>query len=151
MYNVIVALPRSLKTIATASVGLAGANLLLANKPREAFAHCQVPCGIFDDAAGLVQDLAALKDPQSMHWNQYVLAQRIKAPADTSSPKYESYIKLVVAVHQALQMAVTCKQKVDPQTATSLHKVNLLQPTSTLNQRVRHRLWRMCGRSTTIT
>ncbi|EKX41493.1 hypothetical protein GUITHDRAFT_112465 [Guillardia theta CCMP2712] len=78
---------RSLKTVATASFGLAGANLLLSNRPREAFAHCQVPCGIFDDAArfklmfedirtikkaqGLVQDLSVLKDAQSIPLNPF--------------------------------------------------------------------------------
>jgi nickel superoxide dismutase len=79
-----------------------------------AFAHCQVPCGIFTDQLRfeqLLEDEHAAKVQETIA--TYFLAQRIK----TDSPRYVEQLK---AAHAVTIAAMKCKQSTDAATAKAL-------------------------------
>mmetsp|Transcript_32594 Transcript_32594/g.77848 ORF Transcript_32594/g.77848 Transcript_32594/m.77848 type:complete len:174 (-) Transcript_32594:187-708(-) len=149
------AIPKRSWATAAVAGGALGTVVMNDSRPRQAFSHCQVPCGIFDDEArfkALFEDvrtiekaqtqfknLAAANDAQSLQqairWvntkeqhagqvikqmAEYMLAQRIKPPADAKGPKQEQYVSLLLSVHNVIRMAVMCKQNAEPLHATNL-------------------------------
>lgn len=129
------------------------AALLLAI-PGDAFAHCEVPCGIFTDQQrfeAMLEDtktiakaqvqiaaLAGKTDAQSINQRvrwvvtkeehakriQYIIAQYFMAQRIKTSDK-EGYVKKLTAAHAVMVAAMKSKQSVDAATATTLRKAIL--------------------------
>ena len=99
-------------------------------------AHCQVPCGIYDDDNVSKQIVELSKDPaanahQLTRWINnkeshaqslqetvlnYFLAQRLK----TDDPKYDEKLKLC---HALIVTAMKCKQSTDEANVKKLHEL----------------------------
>jgi nickel superoxide dismutase len=110
-------------------------------------AHCQVPCGIYDDEArvALIEEhittieksmhqIVALGAEEKPNYNQvvrwvdtkeqhaqeiqdivaaYFLAQRIKAPTETSGPERDAYHHRLELLHGIIVTAMKAKQSTD--------------------------------------
>ncbi len=113
-------------------------------------AHCQVPCGIYDDPARIkllfehestiakaidqIKELAATHDPtghnQLSRWVQTkedhaTKIQRIMADyfmTQRIKPDAEGYTELLTKAHAVMIAAMKCKQAADPATAKVLHE-----------------------------
>jgi nickel superoxide dismutase len=68
-------------------------------------AHCQIPCGIYDDELRVqeIQDLVA----------DYFLCQRIKAPESKDGKPWEQYVAQLTTLHQIEVAAMKAKQTTD--------------------------------------
>ncbi|MEK6249745.1 MAG: superoxide dismutase, Ni [Planctomycetales bacterium] len=116
----------------------------------QVFAHCQVPCGIYDDqmrfermledqktiGKGIAQirEMASKKDAQSV--NQTVRWINTKEEHASNTQKIiseyfmtqrlksdgENYTKKLTAAHAVMVAAMKCKQSTDPTTAEALEK-----------------------------
>ena len=132
---------RSLATVLVLSALLAPAAYV--------WAHCEVPCGIYDDPARFtalhedqttiakaitsINDLAlhddALSHNQLARWvatkeehatkTQHVIAQYFMT--QRIKPGTEGYVKQLTAAHAVMIAAMKCKQSVDPVAADELH------------------------------
>ena len=118
--------------------GLAAALVLSTSTP--AFAHCEVPCGIYDDGARLTEilehattiekamkEIVRLEKEDGGNKNQIVRwvtnkeshaseAQHIVSQyfmTQRIKPDAEMYEKKLTVLHQMLQAAMKCKQTVD--------------------------------------
>ena len=118
--------------------GLAAALVLSTSTP--AFAHCEVPCGIYDDGARLTEilehattiekamkEIVRLEKEDGGNKNQIVRwvtnkeshaseAQHIVSQyfmTQRIKPGAEMYEKKLTVLHQMLQAAMKCKQTVD--------------------------------------
>ena len=119
-------------------IGLAAALVLFTSTP--AFAHCEVPCGIYDDGARLTEilehattiekamkEIVRLEKEDGGNKNQIVRwvtnkeshaseAQHIVSQyfmTQRIKPGAEMYEKKLTVLHQMLQAAMKCKQTVD--------------------------------------
>ena len=120
---------------------------------RFAQAHCEVPCGIYDDqlrfqqmledaatiekAMGQIGELAEKHGAQELNqlvrWvdtkehhataTQQVIAQYFMT--QRIKTKDQTYIKRLTAAHAVLQAAMKCKQTTDPANAKALRKTIL--------------------------
>ncbi|MGW8194145.1 MAG: superoxide dismutase [Ni] [Desulforhopalus sp.] len=72
--------------------------------PSNVGAHCEIPCGIYDDALRMNKDKHA-EMLQEIVW-QYFMTQRIKLDA----PDYD---KKLASLHQMLVYSMKCKQTTD--------------------------------------
>ena len=107
------------------------------------YAHCQIPCGIYDDPARLTAMAEHIKTieksmnqinasgtntNQSVRWvmnkekhadelasiiTYYFMAQRIKPSAQVGTEAYAKYIKQLTQLHQLLQTSMKAKQTAD--------------------------------------
>ena len=114
------------------------------------YAHCQIPCGIYDDPARVTAmaehittieksmkqiDAPGASTNQSVRWvlnkekhadeladiiTYYFMAQRIKPSAQTDSAAYGKYIKELTLLHQMLQTSMKAKQTTDLTQVTKL-------------------------------
>ncbi|MHC5121855.1 MAG: superoxide dismutase [Ni] [Planctomycetota bacterium] len=102
----------------------------------QVYSHCQLPCGIYDDATRLkligehiltieksmkqiltfsrqlvrwVQNKEQHADALSEIVTGYFMAQRVK-PVAVDSPQYKKYIEQLTLLHQMLQTSMKCKQ-----------------------------------------
>jgi len=116
-----------------------------------AFAHCQVPCGIYGDQQRfqqMLEDEHTISKAQSMMEeltdgeidaqavNQMVRWTTTKEEHATKiqntiaayfmaqriKPDSEGYVKKLTAAHKVMVAAMKCKQSVDPATAEALEK-----------------------------
>lgn len=124
--------------------------VFLASPAQWAIAHCEVPCGIYDDqlrfdqmledqqtiakAIAGIRDLAGQSDPLSLNqlvrWTttkedhatktQHVIAQYFMT--QRIKPGSEGYAKKLAAAHAVMVAAMKCKQNVDPETSAALRK-----------------------------
>ena len=114
------------------------------------YAHCQIPCGIYDDPAritALAEHIKTIEKSmnqinasgtntnQSVRWvmnkekhadelanivTYYFMAQRIKPSAQVGSADYTKYIKELTLLHQLLQTSMKVKQTSDLAQVTKL-------------------------------
>lgn len=107
------------------------------------YAHCQIPCGIYDDPARLTAmaehittieksmkqiNASGTNTNQSVRWvlnkekhadeladiiTYYFMAQRIKPSAQVGSEAHTKYIKQLTQLHQLLQTSMKAKQTTD--------------------------------------
>lgn len=119
----------------------------------QAFAHCEVPCGIYADqrrfeemledtetiakAITNIRELSAKSDPTSHNqlarWvvtkeshatnTQHVMAQYFLT--QRIKPTDENYVKRLTAAHAVMVAAMKCKQDANPDTATALREAIL--------------------------
>lgn len=116
--------------------------LFAAAAPQMASAHCQIPCGIYDDqrafaemkqdAETIARSLRGIAEATSAHdiarWTMnkethaqniqdmaqsYFLAQRVKVSAK-GSDGYSDYVTSATALHQIIVAAMKTKQSADP-------------------------------------
>lgn len=109
--------------------------------PQSASAHCQIPCGIYDDerafaemkqdAVTIERSMRGLAESKTMHdaarWTMnkerhaqniqdtaqaYFLAQRVKVAAKKSKG-YKNYVTSTTALHQIIVAAMKTKQSDD--------------------------------------
>jgi nickel superoxide dismutase len=127
--------------------------LLVGAPPRPAEAHCEVPCGIYDDqmrfemmledfttikkAMGGIRDLAGKTAPldlnQLVRWvntkeshaekTQEVIARYFMA--QRIKPTDEKYLERLATAHAVIQAAMKCKQSVADADADALKKAIL--------------------------
>ncbi|WP_022664000.1 superoxide dismutase, Ni [Desulfospira joergensenii] len=118
--------------------------------PQPLFAHCQIPCGIYDDharvqsmledaatvekSARLIGELAGKTDAQSQNqlvrWvmNKEAHAQKIIEKisdyflTQRVKPDQKDYTERLVRHHKVIVAAMKAKQKADVQTAKDLEK-----------------------------
>lgn len=118
--------------------------------PRLILAHCEVPCGIYDDqhrfermledtetirkAMDEMKSLAGKHDPvdlnQFMRWvsnkeqhathTQHIIAQYFMT--QRIKPTDQHYVDRLKAAHAVMQAAMKCKQTADPANAEALKK-----------------------------
>jgi nickel superoxide dismutase len=121
---------------------------LLLSLPKAALAHCQIPCGIFDDyarvtamledavtiekSARLIEELAGKSDAQSqnqmMRWvmNKEVHAQKVIETmgdyflSQRVKTSQEDYEQRLVHHHAVILAAMKTKQTADPEAAKDL-------------------------------
>ncbi|MCP4453705.1 MAG: superoxide dismutase [Planctomycetes bacterium] len=114
------------------------------------YAHCQIPCGIYDDPArvtALAEHITTIEKSmkqinaagtnanQSVRWvlnkekhadelasivTYYFMAQRIRPAGDVGSAAYNKYIKELTLLHQLLQTSMKAKQTTDLAHVTKL-------------------------------
>lgn len=114
------------------------------------YAHCQIPCGIYDDPARITamaehittieKSIKQINGPgtstnQSVRWvmnkekhadelaniiTYYFMAQRIKPSAQADSAAYAKYIKELTLLHELLQTSMKAKQTADLAQVTKL-------------------------------
>jgi nickel superoxide dismutase len=114
------------------------------------YAHCQIPCGIYDDPARITAmaehittieksmnqiNAAGTNTNQSVRWvlnkekhadelanivTYYFMAQRIKPSAKVPSEAHSKYIKELTQLHQLLQTSMKAKQTTDLTQITKL-------------------------------
>ena len=114
------------------------------------YAHCQIPCGIYDDPARITamaehittieKSIKQINGPglnsnQSVRWvmnkekhadelanivTYYFMAQRIKPSGQVGSTAYTKYIKELTLLHQLLQTSMKAKQTADLAQVTKL-------------------------------
>lgn len=118
------------------------AALAIFSAPQSASAHCQIPCGIYDDerafaqmkqdTATIARSLRGLSESKTVHdsarWTMnkeehaqniqdaaqsYFLAQRVKVAAKKSKG-YEDYVTSTTGLHQIIVAAMKTKQSDDP-------------------------------------
>jgi nickel superoxide dismutase len=107
------------------------------------YAHCQIPCGIYDDPARVTAMAEHIKTieksmnqinasgtstNQSVRWvmnkekhadelaniiTYYFMAQRVKPSAQVGSDAYKKYVKELTRLHQLLQTSMKAKQSTD--------------------------------------
>lgn len=109
--------------------------------PQMAAAHCQIPCGIYDDerafasmkehAKTISRSLRGLRESETMHdaarWTAnkenhaqniqdmaqtYFLAQRVKV-VEKNGKGYGDYVKSTTALHKIIVAAMKTKQSMD--------------------------------------
>jgi len=113
-------------------------------------AHCEVPCGIYDDHARLdsmledaktiakamaeIEELASKQDALSQNQlSRWVATKEAHATATQHvitqyfmtqriKPTSSAYVEQLTAAHTVLLAAMKCKQSVDPATAEALKK-----------------------------
>lgn len=124
--------------------------VFLAIAPQAAQAHCQIPCGIYDDqrafaemkqhAVTIERSLRGLAESTTMHdsarWTMnkeqhaqkiqdmaqsYFLAQRVKV-AEKGSKAYQDYVTSTTALHKIIVAAMKTKQSTDEEAASALEK-----------------------------
>lgn len=114
------------------------------------YAHCQIPCGIYDDPARITAvaehiktieksmnqiNAAGTNTNQSVRWvlnkekhadeladivTYYFMAQRIKPSSPSNKAAYGKYIKELTLLHQILQTSMKAKQTTDLTHVTKL-------------------------------
>jgi nickel superoxide dismutase len=114
------------------------------------YAHCQIPCGIYDDPArvtAMAEHITTIEKSinqinasgtntnQSVRWvmnkekhadelanivTYYFMAQRIKPGGQVGSAAYNKYIKELTLLHQLLQTSMKAKQTSDLAQVTKL-------------------------------
>ena len=114
------------------------------------YAHCQIPCGIYNDPARITAmaehittieksmnqiNASGTNTNQSVRWvlnkekhadelanivTYYFMAQRIKPSAKVHSEAYSKYIKELTLLHQLLQTSMKAKQTTDLAQITKL-------------------------------
>ena len=114
------------------------------------YAHCQIPCGIYDDPArftAMAEHITTIEKSmkqinasgtntnQSVRWvlnkekhadelaniiTYYFMAQRIKPSTQSNKEAYSKYIKELTLLHQLLQTSMKAKQTTDPAQITRL-------------------------------
>ncbi len=107
------------------------------------YAHCQIPCGIYDDPAritAMAEHITTIEKSmnqinasgtnanQSVRWvlnkekhadelanivTYYFMAQRIKSNTKVNSEAHTKYIKELTLLHQLLQTSMKAKQTTD--------------------------------------
>ena len=117
------------------------------------YAHCQIPCGIYDDPARFTAmaehittieksmnqiNASGTKTNQSVRWvlnkekhadelaniiTYYFMAQRIKPSAQSNKAAYGKYIKEITLLHQLLQTSMKAKQTTDLAQITELRSL----------------------------
>ena len=127
--------------------------VVAASNAQQAFAHCEVPCGIYADqrrfeqmledqktiqkAMVSINELAAKSDALSKNqltrWvvtkeehatnTQHIIAQYFMT--QRLKPGSEGYAKKLAAAHAVMVAAMKCKQSVDPATAATLRSAIL--------------------------
>ena len=99
-------------TLLTAVVAGMAASIFLAGIQARARAHCEVPCGIYNDHARIDQ---MLQDATRIQHTiaQYFLTQRVK-PAPVGAAGYDEYVTKLVRHHAVMVAAMKTKQTVDP-------------------------------------
>ena len=127
--------------------------VVAASNAQQAFAHCEVPCGIYADqrrfeqmledqktiqkAMVSINELAAKSDALSKNqltrWvvtkeehatnTQHIIAQYFMT--QRLKPGSEGYAKKLAAAHAVMVAAMKCKQSVDPATAVTLRSAIL--------------------------
>lgn len=127
--------------------------VVVASNAQRAFAHCEVPCGIYADqrrfeqmledqetiqkAIISINELAAKSDALSKNqltrWvvtkeehatnTQHIIAQYFMT--QRIKPGSEGYAKKLAAAHAVMVAAMKCKQSVDPATAATLRSAIL--------------------------
>ena len=133
---------RKLLTIGVVGIAIASAGYVAA--------HCEVPCGIYDDHARLdsmledtktiakamaeIQELSSKQDALSQNQlSRWVATKEAHATATQHvitqyfmtqriKPTSEAYVEQLTAAHTVLLAAMKCKQSVDPATAEALKK-----------------------------
>ena len=133
--------------LATIAIAMTGA-ITSAVAPAPAFAHCQIPCGIFDDqrafaaleehATTIERSLRGIAEASSAHdiarWTMnkeehakkiqdeaqaYFLAQRVKI-VESGADGYDDYVTSTVMLHQIIVAAMKAKQTTDPSAVETL-------------------------------
>ena len=129
------------------------AMILLLFTAQSALAHCEVPCGIYDDelrfermledqetifkGIGQITELAGNSDPQSVNQTvrwintkeahatniQHVISQYFMTQRIKAGK--EGYAQKLAAAHAVMVAAMKCKQSVDPEAAKTL-RANIL-------------------------
>ena len=114
------------------------------------YAHCQIPCGIYNDPARFTDmadhittieksmnqiNAAGTSANQSVRWvlnkekhadelagivTYYFMAQRIKPSAQGNKAAYAKYVKELTLLHQLLQTSMKAKQTTDLAHVTTL-------------------------------
>jgi len=117
------------------------------------YAHCQIPCGIYDDPArvtAMAEHITTIEKAmnqingpgtstnQSVRWvmnkekhadelsdiiTYYFMAQRIKPSDEIGSAAYTKYIKELTLLHQLLQTSMKAKQTTDLAQVTKLRSL----------------------------
>jgi hypothetical protein len=124
--------------------------VLFAAAPPAAQAHCQIPCGIYDDqrafaemkqhAVTIERSLRGLSESKTMHdsarWTMnkeqhaqkiqdmaqsYFLAQRVKV-ADEGSKAYPNYVTSATGLHKIIVAAMKAKQTTDEAAVSALEE-----------------------------
>jgi len=114
------------------------------------YAHCQIPCGIYDDPArftAMAEHITTIEKSmnqisgagtntnQSVRWvlnkekhadelaniiTYYFMAQRVKPSAQSNREAYSKYVKELTLLHQLLQTSMKAKQTTDLAQITKL-------------------------------
>ena len=120
---------------------------------KDAFAHCQVPCGIYDDqnrfeqlledqstiekASNLIKELSGKKDAQSKNQlSRWVSTKESHATAIQKTiadyfmaqrikASDSKYVEKLTKAHSIMVAAMKCKQSVDAETSSSLKQAIL--------------------------
>lgn len=115
-----------------------------------AFAHCEVPCGIYDDSARIktisehittiekaIQEISKLKNAKTLNYNQIIrwinAKERHATEIQTIVSQYfmtqrikaasDNYNKKLVVLHKMLVIAMKCKQTTDLAYPESLRRL----------------------------
>jgi nickel superoxide dismutase len=138
------------RTVKTSGVALLAGILMMLGLSFSAFAHCQIPCGIYDDharvdqmledsatvikAAKLITELAGMKDPQSINqsvrWvmNKEKHAQKVISTicdyflTQRVKESQKDYVERLKAHHAVIVAAMKAKQSADVSAGIALQK-----------------------------
>ena len=86
-----------------------------------AYAHCEIPCGIYADKVRVVMLYEHATKVQQIV-TQYFMTQRIKPPADGDGAAQKKYTIELGCLHRMLISAMKCKQTLDAANVASLRK-----------------------------
>ena len=116
----------------------------------KAFAHCEIPCGIYDDKSRIkmisehittiekaMKNIVKLQNTKPINYNQIIrwVTNKEKHATEIQNivsqyfmtqrikPKMENYQKKLVLLHKMIVRAMKCKQTIDPAHTDALRKL----------------------------